>query len=147
MEIKHIEPLNEVEITMLVDIWERAVYETHDFLQVGDFRKYKTMIPTYFEHTDVVLGAYEGHQCVGFAARKGENLDMLFVDPIYFGKGIGKQLLKAMEALGVKTLDVNEENPSAYAFYKAMGYRVVRRSAVDDEGKSYPILHMEKVSN
>ncbi|CAM3565353.1 GNAT family N-acetyltransferase [Erysipelothrix anatis] len=144
MKIKRIEPLDAQQIAILVDIWERAVFETHDFLQIGDFRKYKTMIPNYFEYTDVVLGAYEGDQCVGFAARKGVNLDMLFVDPIYFGKGIGKQLLKAMEALGVTTLDVNEDNPNAHAFYEAMGYRVVRRSAVDDEGKPYPILHMEK---
>ena len=69
---------------------------------------------------------------------------MLFVDPDHFGKGIGKKLLSAMETMGVKTLDVNEDNPNARSFYEAMGYRVVRRSAVDDNGNPYPILHMER---
>lgn len=144
MKIERIEILGEPQIAMLVRIWERSVFETHDFLKVGDYRKFKTMIPTYFEHTDHVIGAYEDSQCVGFAAQKGDNLDMLFVDPDHFGKGIGKKLLSAMETMGVKTLDVNEDNPNAHAFYEAMGYRVVRRSAVDDNGNPYPILHMEK---
>jgi putative acetyltransferase len=37
---------------------------------------------------------------------------------------------------------VNEQNENAIGFYKKMGFYVINRSALDNEGLPYPILHM-----
>jgi len=42
----------------------------------------------------------------------------------------------------VTKIDVNEKNTQAVDFYKHMGFSVVKKSALDGQGKSYPILHM-----
>lgn len=69
---------------------------------------------------------------------------MLFMHPDYRGKGIGKVLLTyAVEALGLRKVDVNEQNEGAVGFYRHYGFEVVGRSELDGTGKPYPILHME----
>ena len=79
--------------------------------------------------------------------RNGGHVDMLFVDPAFFGCGAGRTLLRlAWErafAAGLPlTLDVNEQNPAAVAFYRRMGFVVTGRSPVDSAGRPYPLLHM-----
>ena len=69
---------------------------------------------------------------------------MLFVHPAWRGQGIGRRLLThAVTALGATMLDVNEQNPQAVGFYRRMGFEVVGRSALDDFGKPFPLLHMQ----
>ena len=43
---------------------------------------------------------------------------------------------------GVRTLDVNEQNPLAAGFYERAGFVVVGRSPVDGAGRPFPLLHM-----
>jgi len=70
---------------------------------------------------------------------------MLFLDPAHMGKGIGRQLLDyAIAEMGARTVDVNEQNPNALAFYKHCGFTVTGRSPVDGMGKPYPLIHMER---
>lgn len=42
----------------------------------------------------------------------------------------------------VGQLAVNEQNPVAKGFYEHMGFEVVSRSPLDDQGNPYPILNM-----
>ena len=39
-------------------------------------------------------------------------------------------------------MDVNEQNPGAYHFYKRMGFTVYERSETDDQGNPFPILRL-----
>ena len=81
---------------------------------------------------------------VGFIGVHGDNIEMLFVHNDYRGKGIGKRLvLHAMRELHVCKVDVNEQNAQAAGFYERMGFRTRAKSALDNEGKPYPILHMQ----
>lgn len=69
---------------------------------------------------------------------------MLFVDNSHRGKGIGKRLiLYAIEELHVTKVDVNEQNVQAVGFYTHVGFHVVGKSETDNEGKPYPILHLQ----
>jgi putative acetyltransferase len=43
---------------------------------------------------------------------------------------------------GELTVDVNEQNTGAVAFYEACGFVVEGRSALDESGRAYPLLHM-----
>lgn len=68
---------------------------------------------------------------------------MLFVAPDAMGRGLGKQLLQhAIATCNVRTVDVNEQNPKAAAFYKHMGFVVTDRSELDGQGNPFPLLHM-----
>ena len=76
---------------------------------------------------------------------KDHKIEMLFLHPTYFRRGLGKLLVQhAFDALAVKWVDVNEQNPQAWNFYEHMSFVVVRRNALDSEGGTYPILAMER---
>ena len=127
----------------LMEIWESAVSHTHDFLKKEDFLYYKEHVPSYFPH--VALWGFElRNNLVGFIGIAGDNIEMLFVDNHHRGKGIGKQLIiHAINKLHVDKVDVNEQNTLAVGFYKHLGFHVVTKSELDNEGKPYPILHLQ----
>ena len=80
---------------------------------------------------------------VGFAGLSGDNLEMLFVHPDFFGRGLGRALLSfATREKGVTRVDVNEQNKRAEGFYRAHGFRTTSRDETDADGLPYPILHM-----
>ncbi|MBL7711108.1 MAG: GNAT family N-acetyltransferase [Chitinophagaceae bacterium] len=126
----------------LIEIWESAVLHTHDFLNAEDFLYYKTRMPVYFEH--VTLLGYEADGVLaGFMGISGPNLEMLFIHNDFRGRGIGKKLLTyGIEYFKVSRVDVNEQNIQALGFYRHMGFDVLERTALDGEGKAYPILKM-----
>ena len=67
----------------------------------------------------------------------------LFLAPEHRGLGGGRLLIEYARALrGELTLNVNEQNDAARAFYEAMGFVVVGRSPLDSAGRPFPLLHM-----
>lgn len=127
----------------LVEIGESAVVNTHDFLKKEDFLYYKKRVPSYFPYVSL-FGFEQDDKLVGFIGISGGNMEMLFIDNDYRGKGVGRQLvLYAISELDVTKVDANEQNIQAVGFYEHMGFHVVARSELDNEGKAYPILHMQ----
>lgn len=129
----------------LINIWERSVRATHDFLKEEDLQFYKPLIlKEYFHQVNLFCHKDSSLEITGFIGIDGDSLEMLFVNPISRGRGIGKELLTyAIEQQKVKRVDVNEQNDQAVGFYQYMGFYVVNRSEFDGAGKPYPILHME----
>lgn len=125
---------------ILVDIWESAVKATHHFLKEEDFLFFKDAIPNeYLPHLEVYV--FKEESILGFMAVNEHHLEMLFVDDAFRGRGIGKQLLNyAVEELGVKSVDVNEQNEQAVVFYQRHGFKVSSRTEQDFLGKDYPVL-------
>ena len=60
-----------------------------------------------------------------------------------FGRGAGAALMREALARGVRSVDVNEQNPRARCFYEKHGFQTVSRRETDDCGNPYPILRME----
>ncbi|MCD8136490.1 MAG: GNAT family N-acetyltransferase [Parabacteroides gordonii] len=138
-----IRKIKETDYPRLIEIWESAVLNTHDFLKEEDFLYYKKQLPVYFQYVTLV-GFEQDGILAGFMGIAEENLEMLFVDNDYRGTGIGKKLIAYATAnLHVTKVDVNEQNTQAVGFYKYMGFNIVRRSELDGEGKEYPILYMQ----
>lgn len=134
----------ENEYSKLVDIWARSVRQTHDFLKDDDFKTIKSELATYFPHLDVRVWT-DDEKIIGFSGVDGTKLEMLFLDPVYIGKGYGKQVVTSLvKENNIQFVDVNEQNYSAKAFYFAMGFEEYSRSEVDDAGRVYPILHFKK---
>ena len=124
----------------LVEIWESAVLHTHDFLKKEDFLYYKERVPSYFPLV-ALWGIEQADNLVGFIGIAEDNIEMLFVDHLYRGKGIGKQLITyAINEWYVTRVDVNEQNTQALGFYEHLGFHMVAKSDLDNEGKPYPIF-------
>lgn len=47
----------------------------------------------------------------------------------------------------VRFVDVNEDNGQAVTFYRRRGFDVIGRSDVDDDGRPYPLLRMERAAS
>ncbi|WP_417797708.1 acetyltransferase [Terasakiella pusilla] len=128
----------------LIDIWERSVRATHDFLSERDIEELRPLIlGSYFDAVELTSAVTATGRIVGFCGVQGGNIEMLFIDPDARGQGVGRLLVqRATTTQGATKVDVNEQNPQALGFYEHLGFEVVGRSPLDGQGKPYPLLHM-----
>lgn len=132
------------EYPRLVTVWRSAVDATHDFLAAEDRDAIEARLASdYFPHVELYVAERDG-TVVGFAGRVEDRLEMLFVDDAERGRGTGSALLAYVVALGVTAVDVNEQNSQALAFYRRRGFDAVGRSALDGDGRPYPLLHLTR---
>lgn len=129
----------------LVRVWERSVRATHLFLSEEEIENIKKYVPTALAAVPRLITAQrEGTAPVAFMGVDGARLEMLFLAPEERGRGLGRQLLLyGVEIFGVRELAVNEQNPSARGFYEHMGFRVYKRTPLDEQGNPYPLLYMK----
>lgn len=127
---------------VLVEIWERAVMTTHDFLTEDVIEEIRCALATdYFPAVDLYVVEDDGTPA-GFIGLAGDSIEMLFVDSRLHGRGYGSTLVEFALKHGAVRVDVNEQNRSAFEFYEKRGFRVVGRDATDEAGRPYPILHL-----
>ena len=137
---------------LLLGIWRRAVEATHDFLGAAEIGALEPQVRTALARAAVRVatgpdGDVTSHGPVGFLGGAGGKVDMLFVDPAVHGRGAGTALLDDAAAHHrVLTLDVNEQNPSARAWYARRGFVETGRSETDADGRPYPLLHLRRVT-
>ncbi len=143
MEIKQ-ENRNKKLLSELKDIWLRSVKATHLFLSEDDIIKLIPFVDMGLEQIETLVVEYNDNVPIGFMGVAGNKLEMLFLDAPHMRKGYGKKLLnQAISELHVEYVDVNEQNPNAVAFYKAMGFIQYERSELDDQGNNFPILKLK----
>ena len=125
-------------------VWEKSVLATHDFLTPTDFGEIKELVQTINFNDFQVYCLTEDDTVLGFIGVADKKIEMLFLDPSYFGLGYGKMLVNfAITELGANTLDVNEQNAKALNFYQRLGFETFDRTAKDDQGRNYPLLRMK----
>ncbi|TWA67182.1 putative acetyltransferase [Azospirillum brasilense] len=129
---------------VLFAVWLAAVRSTHDFLSEEDIGFYADLVRNQYLPAAALLVATDAaDRPVGFLGMSGRKIDTLFVDPAWHGRGIGRALIaRALEGGPDLTVDVNEQNGGARAFYRRLGFREVGRSALDDSGRPFPLLHL-----
>lgn len=128
----------------VLGLWEKSVLATHDFLAPTDFVEIKGLLANLnFNDFQVFCSVYE-NTVIGFIGVADEKVEMLFLDPNYFGRGIWKKLLTfAVDKLNAYKVDVNEQNTKALNFYQKFGFEIVERTDQDDQGRNYPLLRMK----
>ncbi len=138
-----ISALRAEDVAQTVEVWEASVRATHDFASEADIAFFRPMLHEELPTLPVFVVRDDRDKVAGFIGVVDGNVEMLFVDPVWRGQGIGRRLLEyAITSLDATTLDVNEENPQALGFYEHLGFEVVGRTEIDPWGKPHPLLHM-----
>ncbi len=132
-------------IEALISVWESSVRATHLFLsgsEILNIRKYVPEAVREVEH--LIVADDESGSPVAFMGIDNGSVEMLFIQAEERGKGLGRQLMeKGIRDYSVNRLAVNEQNPQAKGFYEHMGFRVYRRTELDEQGNPYPLLYMK----
>ena len=133
--------------SQLLNLWEKSIRATHDFLNEQQILQIKQLIihHHYFDHVQLFHVEHE-QKIVGFLGLAYEKIEMLFIDPQYFFQGIESNLIDYAVSLGMKAVDVNEQNKTALNFYQQHGFQQIARSEMDAEGNPLPILHLRRTS-
>ena len=134
----------DTELPVLEEIWEAAVRATHHFLPETDLQVIKPLLRTqYYPAVQLTCARDESGRILGFLGTREGMVEMLFVDPVCHGQGVGTRLMRhAIDELGATRVDVNEQNPQAVGFYQRLGFVVTDRSRLDGGGRPFPILHL-----
>jgi len=125
-------------------VWETSVHATHDFLTPTDFEEIKELVRTINFNDLQVFCLVDGNEVAGFIGVADKKVEMLFLAPEYFGKGLGQKLLNfAVNELNAEKVDVNEQNTKALKFYQNFGFEIFERTEKDDQGRNYPLLRLK----
>lgn len=144
MERSSIRRMRPEDQAALVDVWERSVRATHDFLTEGDIGFYRTQV------RDGALPALEvwvlpdaDDRPIGWIGLSRAKVEALFVAPEHHRTGAGRALLEHARARhGTLRLDVNEQNVGARRFYARLGFVEEGRSPLDASGRPFPLRHL-----
>ena len=78
----------------ILSVWERSVLATHDFLTPIDFNEIRKLVQTINFYHFQVYCLTEVDFIIGFIGVADKKIELLFLDPEYFGQGFGKMLMK-----------------------------------------------------
>lgn len=141
-----INPYSDTYRQQVLTIWKKSVLATHDFLTSSDFEEIKELVNNINFNDFQVFCLTKKNLVLGFIGVADKKVEMLFIDPKYFGQGLGQKLLSfAVTELNADKLDVNEQNERALKFYRKFGFKIIERTNKDDQGRNYPLLRMQLV--
>lgn len=138
-----IRPSTPADAARVVEIWNRAVDATHDFLTPQDRAAIGAEVEGFLPAAPLVLAVDADDRPLGFMLVDGSHMEALFIDPDSRGQGVGRALVAyALASQPELTTDVNEQNAQAVGFYERMGFVATGRSALDGQGRPYPLIHL-----
>jgi putative acetyltransferase len=128
------------DLARVLDVWEASVRATHLFLSEADIEFLKPLVRDELPNVPGLACVRDDKgQVAGFMGAVDGKIEMLFIDPMWRGRGIGRRLLEhAVQELGATRVDVNEQNEEAVGFYLRMGFAIEGRSDLDSTGKPFP---------
>ncbi len=146
MKIVEIDERNSEFIGQLTEVWEQSVKATHLFLSALEIEYIKKSIPLALrEIPHLIIAVNDCGLPIGFMGVENGKLEMLFISPEERGKGIGRKFIQyGIDTLSVNEVTVNEQNPKALGFYEQMGFKVYKRTDVDEQDRPYPLLYMRR---
>lgn len=132
----------------ILTVWKKSVLATHDFLTSTDFEEIKELVNNINFNDFQVFCLTKENLVLGFIGVADRKVEMLFIDPQYFGQGLGQKLLSfAVKELNADQVDVNEQNRKALQFYLKFGFETSERTDKDEQGRNYPLLRMKLIKS
>jgi putative acetyltransferase len=132
----------------LVAVWERSVRATHYFLTEEDITFLRPLVAEELTAGTLELWVVTcpDDLPLGFLGLSANGIEALFLEPECRGAGLGRRLVEHAQSLraGALTVTVNEQNGAARRFYERLGFEVEGRSALDQGGRPFPLLHMRR---
>lgn len=109
-----------------------------------DFEEIKELVVNINFNDFKVFCLTNQNSVSGFIGVVDKKVEILFLNPKYFGQGMGRELLTfAVDKLNADKVDVNEQNTKAIKFYQKFGFETFERTDKDDQGRDYPLLRMK----
>lgn len=144
MKIFEVKERTQELVNTLLEVWENSVKATHLFLSDNEIEKIKEYVPQALkEVAHLIVIENENDIPIAFMGIEGTKLEMLFIKNSERRKGLGIQLLNyGIKNYNINELTVNEQNPNAKGFYEHLGFKVYKRTELDEQGNPYPILYM-----
>lgn len=144
MKIFEVKERTQELVNTLLEVWENSVKATHLFLSDNEIEKIKEYVPQALkEVAHLIVIENENDIPIAFMGIEGTKLEMLFIKNSERRKGLGRQLLNyGIKNYNINELAVNEQNPNAKEFYEHLGFKVYKRTELDEQGNHYPILYM-----
>ena len=144
MNIFEVEDRTPVLINKLAEVWEDSVKATHLFLSEEEIMTIKEYVPQVLKKVAyLIIVENEDNIPIAFMGIENTKIEMLFIKNSERRKGLGKQLLNyGIENYNVNEVAVNEQNPNAKEFYEYMGFKIYKRTELDEQGNPYQILYM-----
>ena len=132
-------------LASLLDVWERSVRATHDFLSDAEVARIRAYVPQALGGVAHLAVAERAGAPVGFLGAENGRLEMLFLAPEARCGGLGRRLLEyGAESYGIREVTVNEQNLQAVGFYEHMGFVTYKRTDRDEQGGPYPLRYMRR---
>ncbi len=127
----------------VVEIWRAAVAATHDFLSQDDLEAIDRDATAYLLAAPLWVAVDAQDRPVGFMGLCEDRLESLFIDPEFRAHGIGRSLVSRAASLhAILDTEVNAQNAQAVGFYRRLGFVETGYSALDDQGRPYPLIRM-----
>ena len=144
MKIFEVKERTQELVNTLLEVWENSVKATHLFLSDNEIEKIKEYVPQALkEVAHLIVIENENDIPIAFMGIEGTKLEMLFIKNSERRKGLGRQLLNyGIKNYNINELIVNEQNPNFKGFYEHLGFKVYKRTELDEQGNPYPILYM-----
>lgn len=129
---------------LAIEIWRHAVEATHDFLSPQDRAEIDEMVCGFLPNAPLWFAVDEQDHPLAFMLMDQGHMEALFVDPALRHRGLGAALVRHGLTLHPEmSTDVNEQNAQAVGFYERLGFKRTGRSALDGQGRAYPIIHLK----
>ena len=127
------------------DVGERGVRKTHHFLSEDDIVSLRPQVASGLKEISTLCLASDDEGTLhGFMGVDGTMIEMLFISPESRGHGLGRKMIDyAVSEFGAVYVDVNEQNRQGAGFYRHLGFRQYKRSALDNQGRPFPLLHLK----
>ncbi|WP_323054059.1 glutamine-hydrolyzing GMP synthase [Helicobacter sp. MIT 21-1697] len=132
----------------LLDLWEDSVRASHYFLNDKHIAEIRLEVKSTLQSSQNIITAKDKEDFLGFIGVEKDCIEMLFVAPKAFKKGVGKALIKEAMNRYLKDykriqVNCNEQNTQGLSFYQYLGFEKRGRSAKDSKGRAFPIVHLE----
>ena len=144
MEIIEVKERTNNLINQSVNIWEDSVNATHIFLSKAEIKNIKQYVPKLLQEVPHLIVVKSGNELMAFMGLNNQKIEMLFVKNKMRNQGIGKSLINyGIKTFQINEVTVNEDNNQAVSFYEHLGFKVFKKTNLDEQGNPYPILYMK----